>query len=147
MFRTRWSNYLVANKLENILEREKIAALLSTIGDDCLKFYNNLPLTENERNTADKILKALAKNLTPSVNIIHERAKFIVMKQEQTESADEYINRLREAVKNCQYGEKADEIVRDRLVVTVEDMVLRRRYYECTTLTLIEAIDGLWWVE
>jgi hypothetical protein len=56
MFRTHWSTYSVANKLESIPVREKIAALLSTIGDDCLKFYNNLPLTENERNTADKIL-------------------------------------------------------------------------------------------
>jgi hypothetical protein len=42
MFRTHWFNYLVAYKLESIPEREKIAALLSTIGDDCLKFYNNL---------------------------------------------------------------------------------------------------------
>jgi 23S rRNA maturation mini-RNase III len=54
------------------------------IGDDCLKFYNNLPLTENERN------------LTPNVNVIHERAKFMVKKQEQTKNADEYLNRLRE---------------------------------------------------
>jgi hypothetical protein len=58
MFRTHWSNYLVANNLESIPEREKIAALLSTIDDDCLKFHNNLPLIENEGNTADKILDA-----------------------------------------------------------------------------------------
>jgi hypothetical protein len=53
--------------------------MLSTIVDDCLKFYNNLPLIENERNTADKILDALAKSLTPNVNVIHERAKFMVI--------------------------------------------------------------------
>jgi hypothetical protein len=37
----------------------------------------------------------------------------MVMQQEHTESADEYLNRLREVVKNCQYGDIADDIVRD----------------------------------
>jgi cobalamin-dependent methionine synthase I len=46
-------------------------------------------------------------------------------------------------VKNRQYGDTADDIVRDRLVVTVSDMGLRRRYYECTRLTMTEAIDKL----
>jgi hypothetical protein len=58
------------------------------------------------------------------------------MKQEQTESADEYLNLFREAVKNCQHGDTADDIVRDRLVVTVRGMRLQRKYYECTTLIL-----------
>jgi hypothetical protein len=34
MLCTHWSDYLVANKLESIPERKKIAALFSTIGDD-----------------------------------------------------------------------------------------------------------------
>jgi hypothetical protein len=48
MFHTHWSNYLVAtaNKLESIPEREKIVALLSTIGDYYMKIYNNFSLTE-----------------------------------------------------------------------------------------------------
>jgi hypothetical protein len=31
----------------------------------------------------------------------------MVIKQEQSKSADEYLNRLREAMKNCQYGDTA----------------------------------------
>jgi hypothetical protein len=60
---------------------EKISTLLYTIGDDCLKFFENL------KNTVEKIPETLEDIL---VNKENGRGKLILMKQKRGESANEY---------------------------------------------------------
>jgi hypothetical protein len=72
MFKVQWNNYLIANGYTNKPEKEKIATLLIAIGEDCMKIYQSLPLTEEERDTSEKILDVLERNLTPKNNVIHK---------------------------------------------------------------------------
>jgi hypothetical protein len=88
-----------------------------------------LPLRDEEKDTVGKILDLLERNLVNEVNVVYEREKLMLMKQEQGESANEYVNRMRETVNNCQYGELVvDTIMCDRLMVTVRDLDLRKAY-------------------
>lgn len=72
---------MIANRLTEVPENEKVSTLLLyTIGDDCLKFYENLPLREDEKDTVDKILDLLERNLVNEVNVVHERGKLMIMR-------------------------------------------------------------------
>lgn len=50
-FKSIWENYELASGLHARPNNEQIAVLLSAIGEDCYKSYENFPLTEADRAT------------------------------------------------------------------------------------------------
>ena len=69
-------------------------------------------------------------------NVILERAKFNRRYQLPGQSAEQYITTLSHLVENCQYGELALEMIRDRLVVGISDKALSERLCMDGELTL-----------
>ena len=57
-------------------------------------------------------------------NVINERARFNLRKQEEGETVATFINNLYVLVEYCEYGVVQDEMVRDRLVVGLRDSKL-----------------------
>ena len=57
-------------------------------------------------------------------NVIYERARFNLRKQEEGETVATFINNLYVLVEHCEYGVEQDEMVRDRLVVGLLDSKL-----------------------
>jgi hypothetical protein len=144
-FRTAWNNYVVASGLEEQSERKKIATLKCTMGEDALSYFSNLPIAEKDKDTVEKILDAMEEHLVPELNVVHERIVFNTTKQEDDESADQYINinRLRKLIKTCKYGDMADDLLRDKLIISIRDKRLRARFYANHRLTLMEVINQL----
>ena len=73
-------------------------------------------------------------------NTIHERAKFNRRRQGETESVDEFITDLYALAKYCQYGELQDELIRDRIVVSIQDVQLSEKRQMEPELTLERAV-------
>lgn len=57
-------------------------------------------------------------------NIIFERARFNSRKQKEGETAEEYIMQLYKLAENCNYGDLTNEMIRDRLVVSIRNATL-----------------------
>lgn len=127
-FKTQWSNFVTASGLDKSTEKVKKATLLTAIGEECLRMYQNLPLTDADNETADSLLKAIETHLTPTVNIRYERALFNVAKQNDDESYDAYINRLRGLIKKCDYGQLEDDLLLDKIIYSVKSVTLRSSY-------------------
>lgn len=141
LFKQSWENYLVASGLTKQNEEIKKAVLLSAIGEDVFKRYQNIPFTADEKLTERSLLIAIGKNLTPSVNKRYERAMFNSAKQESDESYDDFIGRLRGLIKNCQYGDMADDLLLDKIIISVKHISLRERMWLDKDITLEKAID------
>jgi hypothetical protein len=60
-----WKDYLIVSNYHVFSEQRKVALLKRALGEDALKFFNNLELKHEKIDTSDKILKALKDNLTP----------------------------------------------------------------------------------
>ena len=60
-------------------------------------------------------------------NVIFERARFNRCKQQEGESAEQFIMELYRLAENCNYGELQSEMIRDRLVVGITDGTLSER--------------------
>ena len=69
-------------------------------------------------------------------NVIYERARFNRRNQRQGETAEQYIMALYELVENCEYGTMKDEMIRDRLVVGIQDDALSQKLQMDSSLTL-----------
>ena len=67
-------------------------------------------------------------------------AKFNRRRQGETESVDEFITDLYALAKYCQYGELQDELIRDRIVVGIQDAQLSEKMQMEPELTLERAV-------
>lgn len=56
-FATQWKEYLTASGLGSSNEAVKKATLLSAIGEECLRVYENLPLTEDEKKIGKHVAR------------------------------------------------------------------------------------------
>lgn len=141
LFKENWEVYIVASALEKEDEKRQVAVLLSAIGSDCFKLYQNWPVTAEEKKTVKGIFDVLEKFLAPQTNKRYERAIFNLAKQEMDEDIDTYINRLRKLIKNCEYGAMQDELLLDKIIVSIRDMNVSQKLWSDKKITLSEAID------
>lgn len=140
-FKQQWENYLTATGLVSQNEEAKKAILLTAIGDDAFKRYTNMPIREEDRQTATALLNEIEKNLTPTVNKRYIRAVFNMAKQDMDESYDEYFNRLRSLIKNAQYGPLEDDLLLDKIICSIKDTELKEKLWLDNNITLTKAIE------
>lgn len=77
----------------------------------------------------------------PKTNVIYERHIFNTADQLSNESFDDYLCRLRELAKTCEFGDIADQMIRDRIVLGTNDQSVRGRLLRESKLTLNSAVD------
>ena len=112
------------------------------MGSECRHIYrHNLNLSDQDQGDAAVILDALERYFKPAKNVIYERYVFGSCKQEEGESIDKFVTRLREAATTCEYGQLRDEMIRDKIVLGVVNGSTRRRLLRERDLTLITAIE------
>lgn len=61
--------------------------------------------------------------------------------QESNESVDAYVTALQKLVKTCNYGSLTDSLIRDRMVVGINDNSACKKLLQTSKLTLGQCID------
>nr|KAH0807779.1 hypothetical protein GEV33_015012 [Tenebrio molitor] len=140
-FQRSWENYLKASGLSKRANDEQIAVLMTAVGDEVFKRFPNFNIEDEDQQTAEKVLKAIGRNLTPQVNKRYKRVVFNLAKQEENEKYVDYFNRLRTLLKNCQYGTLEDDLLLDKIICSIKDTSLRERLWMDRNITLDQAID------
>ena len=74
-------------------------------------------------------------------NETYERYVFNHQDQESNESIDAYVTALRKLVKTCNYGSLTDSLIRDRMVVGINDNSACKKLLQTSKLTLGQCID------
>ena len=75
-FKASWNNYVVATELNKKDKSIQVSTLLTVMGKDCYQVYENLPLTDVQRQDPDTILLQHDKHYEPQRNTIYERYLF-----------------------------------------------------------------------
>lgn len=138
-FRAAWGFYFTATGLEAKLYdeggnevplgfRQAAATLCAVMGRDCLKVVQSLPtLSAADKERPERILADLSDHFLPHRNVLFERYKFSTAVQEEGESADKFLVRLRHLSGACEFGGLTDSLIRDRLVIGTCDSHTRDR--------------------
>ena len=127
LFKQSWINYEIATGLDEKPENKRIATLLSIIGPDALQVYNAFVWHQGEERTISSVLNKFEAYCKPKRNVSYERFIFMTMKQNKSELIEDYIVKLRNQAKNCNYEPLTDTLIRDALILGVN----RKDTQEC----------------
>lgn len=140
MFKDQFSVYQVVKGISKMeTEDEKICHMLVSMGSEAVPIYNQFIFDDsdaNKKKTLKNAIKFFDQYFEPVKNVIFERSIFNVMKQEPSESIHSFIVKLQTQSENCEYGTMRAEMVRDRIVVGVRDIELRKYLIDTDNLTL-----------
>uniref|UniRef100_A0AAV2M4H2 Retrotransposon gag domain-containing protein n=1 Tax=Knipowitschia caucasica TaxID=637954 RepID=A0AAV2M4H2_KNICA len=93
------------------------------MGSEAEKIFTSFNLSEDEKKSYEAVLKKFDEYFIPRRNIIHERACFYQRGQQPGETAEQYIRVLYEVAEHCEFGDKRDEHIRDRLAEEINKHV------------------------
>ena len=140
-FRQQWEDYEVATGLDKQTSKIRLASLRSLMGKDCLQTFLNLNISVEDRNNVEACMTALENYFKPQRNVVYERYVFNSCEQNQGESVDSYVTRLRKFASSCKFGTVTDELIRDKLVIGIIDKGTKGKLLQEKSLTLDKAID------
>ena len=138
-----WNNYAVITSLDSRTEEFRVALFLHCIGQDALRIYNGLPFAdETERQSMESIFQKFDHFTLGEVNETYERYVFNSRKQGEGESIEAYVTELRTLAKTCGFCDcMKDTLIRDRIVLGINDQSVRKKLLQARKLTLNQCID------
>ena len=139
----QWEDYEVATGLREKSKNVRVATLRSVMDRDCLRILKNLEITDDDRKDPAKCIKALESYFKPTQNEIYERYMFYSCDQGPNENVDQWVNRLRQLSKSCNFEAMTDSLLRDRVVLGTKDKAARARMFREKAVNLNEAVDML----
>jgi predicted aspartyl protease len=140
-WKKRFQRFRIASDLANKSDERQISTLVYCMGgeraEDILSSFN---LTNEETASFDTVLERFDKHFVVRTNVIFERAQFNCRRQEPGETTNDFITALYKLVATCNYGDKRDELLRDRIVVGIADKQLSEKLQRDGKLTLEKAV-------
>lgn len=138
VYKERLEDYFSSLKCTD--DTTKKTTLLNCLNDEA---YNTL---RNEcvpsAKSYDEICKILQKFYVPYVDVWRERIKFHSMSRNNGESTVVWLNRIRQAASDCEYGNRLNDVLLDKFVIGLTAKALDRLSEEkISELTLEKAVD------
>ena len=140
-FRQQWEDFELATGLDKRSQAIRLATFRSVMGKDCLEIFLNLKLNEEQRGDIVASITALEEYFKPKTSVVYERYVFNSCVQSPDESIDGFVNRLRKAASTCKFGTLTDELIRDRIVMGLQDKTTKLRLLKEENLDLNKALN------
>ena len=138
----RYSRYRIASGLDKKDDSIQVNLLLYTMGDEADDIMTSFIFDSPDDNVKyDKVKEKIDNHFVVRRNTIYERAKFNQRVQGPDEPVDSFITALYCLVEFCEYGSLRDEMIRDRLVVGLQNAKLSERLQMDATLSLEKAVN------
>ena len=132
----RFERFRIASDLASKPEANQVNTLVYSMGDKAYDILQSFNLSEADSARYRTVKERFEAHFVKKRNTIYERAKFNRRKQEEGETADDFITDLYCLSEHCQYGALRDEMIRDRIVVGIRDHRLSEKLQMEPELTL-----------
>ena len=97
---------------------------------------------EEQRKDSKVIVKKMKEYRIEECNETYERYVFNRRDQGPKESVDAYLTALQKLARTCNYGSLTDSLIRDRMVVDINDNSASTKLLQTSKLTLGQCIDS-----
>lgn len=132
--------YLTATEADGKADNVKTSMLLTLIGPKGRELYESFDLSEDEKLKLDPVLKKFDEYCNPRKNITILRNKFLVQRQGEDQSFNDFVADLKRLSLDCEFGNLRDDLVKDMIVTGVHDSQLRERLLRTSDLTFANAV-------
>ena len=136
----RFERFRIASGLVEKAEEAQVNTLIYTMGDAADDILRSFRLSEADSKKYDTVKSKFDSHFIKRRNVIYERAKFNLRKQEEEESVDSFITALYELAEHCGYTDLHDEMIRDKIVVGIRNSSLSEKLQLDPDLTLSKAV-------
>lgn len=92
-------------------------------------------MTQVQQASYDAVTKAFDDFCKPKTNPVYERFVFSQRMQKEGETFDSFHVDIKRLVKNCEFGDRMDEMLRDRIVIGVLNKQLQKKLLSIAGLT------------
>lgn len=140
-FKRNFDIFLVAGELTQKNDKIKVSLLLNAIGEEGVRHFDSFEITEANREIYAEVVKAFDNFCSPKKNTVYERYVFRQRTQSDGEPFDTFLIHIRQLVSTCEFGDKENEMLRDQIVMGVNDHKLQRKLLETADLTYNTAVD------
>ena len=136
----RLEHYFIANDI--ITEAKRRSTLLTLAGPEVYLLACNLVAPDKSGDKSyDDLVALIKKHYSPKPSIIIQRYKFHTRVHNQGESIANFVADLRNIAKHCEFNDALDDMLRDRLVCSVNEPKIQKRLLAEPKLTLTSAFD------
>eukprot|EP00731_Ephydatia_muelleri_P009037 Em0004g1375a len=129
-----------ASGLKEKEEEVQVRALIYMMGDKAVDILRSFGLKDEDKKKYKVVRDRYEAYFVKKRNVIYERAKFNLRKQEDGEPVDDFVTSLYSLAQYCNFGDLHDEMITDRLVVGLRDANLSEKLQLDSELTLEKAI-------
>ena len=127
-FKQRFDVYATATSLVDKDDEVQAATFLHLIGSAAHEVSNTFEFDDEEdRKKLKKLQEKFEAYCVPKKNITMERHSLLTRRQRPGESFDEFITDLRSKARYCDFPASADSLIRDCVVLGINDSQLRER--------------------
>ena len=136
-FKQKFTNYEIVTGINKKESATRVATLLTVIGNDAIDVFNTIAWdAEGDDTKIDKVLQKFEEHCEPKKNVSYERYKIFSRAQESGETIDQYVTVLRKLSETCEFGTQRNSLIKDRIVLGVNNCKTRERLLRVQELTL-----------
>ena len=129
LIRREWKFYELAADIHKKAQEVRVASLSNVIGKEGMDMYETFQWgnSSDALKIATKVLEKFEERCVPERNETYERYVFFKREQLSNESLDNYITALMKLSESCGFGALRETLVRDRLILGVQDDRVRQK--------------------
>ncbi|XP_056647296.1 uncharacterized protein LOC130451960 isoform X1 [Diorhabda sublineata] len=135
-FKQHFEIYLKATELSGKSDERKIALFLNSADEEAIEVFSTLSLSEDQKGNYKEVIAAFDNYCKPRNNETFDRFKFFSRNQAEGESMDHFIKDLKLSAKPCNFGTQEDSLIRDRIILGVQDHNLQEKLLGINNLNL-----------
>ncbi|XP_077505285.1 uncharacterized protein LOC144115033 [Amblyomma americanum] len=140
-WRKWFEHFYTASGLCDKSGSHQVNTLLYLMSDQAEDILGTFKLSGENSQNIQVVLKQFDSYFIPWRNVIFEWARFNTRVQNDGESVEDFVIALHKLSNHCEYGTLREELVRDRLVVSIQDQKLSARLQLDADLTLHKALE------
>ena len=137
----RFERFRQASGLAKEEEESQINTLIDAMGDQADDILTSFKLSTSQIKQYHTVKTKFDEHFVVRQNVIFQRAKFNRRCQEDGKTVDTFITALHTLAEHCDYGTLKDEMIRDRIVVGLQDSKLSEKLQLDPELSLAKAIN------
>ncbi|XP_055585123.1 uncharacterized protein K02A2.6-like [Uranotaenia lowii] len=145
LWQTSFDWYASSVELDRLSARRQVAIFLSCLGPDIIDIYESFELTDQQADDLEAIKSAFADYFDAHDNPAYETFLFNHMLQEDGETINSYVTKIKAQVKKCKFVETGQallhRLVRDRLISGIRSEPLRTKLLEDKNISLEKAVE------
>lgn len=116
---------------------------MQCLGKQGHKIYRNLKFqTEEDSLTYATVLGKFEEYCNSRKNVTLSQFQFLTARQEEAESFDEFVTRIKSLSEECELGELCDSLVRDVIIIGTNNLRLQEKLLAESDLTLERGVKA-----